>query len=209
MHLSQSDTLARLEQAEQLKLMGQYEEALSILEQLLIEDPENVSALEEVADNELSLEHFDRARVAAKRAVTLDKESYTAHYIIGFLHTVDHDWAEATGSLQKANLIKPNNPEILRCLGWSLFCKGDHAQGLVTLERAMNLDPENPLIMCDLGVSYLKSRNITKAKALFSHALDIDPSNVKAQECMKAVERLEKGIRKQQKTVWCWFVVRY
>ena len=43
-----SGIIERLEAAEQLKLAGEYQQALIILEQLLVEDPENVSALEEV-----------------------------------------------------------------------------------------------------------------------------------------------------------------
>ena len=145
-----SETLERLEEAEQLKLMGQNCDALIILEQLLIEDPENISALEEVADNELSLEHYDRAHLAAKRATALDDESYTGHYILGFLRSVNKEWEEGIVHLKKANVIRPNNAEILRCLGWALFNSGQKAQGIVTLERALNLDNENPLTLCDL-----------------------------------------------------------
>ena len=68
-----SDVLDRLERAEQLKIEGKYTDALGILEQLLLEDPENVSALEEVADNELSLASYDRAETAAKQAIALDR----------------------------------------------------------------------------------------------------------------------------------------
>ena len=118
---SSSDTLERLERAEQLKLMGQHQAALDILEELLIEDPSNVSALEEVADNELSLEQFDRAKAAAQRALALDADSYTAEYIMGFLASHDENWKSAITFLQRANLMKPNNAEILRCLGWALF----------------------------------------------------------------------------------------
>ena len=50
-----SEILERLEEAEQLKLIGRHEEALTILELLLVEDPENIAALEEIADNELSM----------------------------------------------------------------------------------------------------------------------------------------------------------
>src|SRR3989344_4077254 len=128
-----SQTLADLERAEQLKLECKHEEAIAILEKLLIDDPENVSALEEIADNELSLGNFDRAEVAAKRAVDLDDESYTGEYIIGFLRSRTEEWKEAVAHLQCANNLKPNNAEILRCLGWALFHTGERAQGIVTL----------------------------------------------------------------------------
>lgn len=191
-----SETLERLEEAEQLKLMGQNSEALLILEQLLIEDPENISALEEVADNELSLEHFDRAQTAAARAIALDAESYTGHYILGFLRSVDKAWDDGIVHLKKANSLRPNNAEILRCLGWALFNSGQRAQGIVTLERALNLDSENPLTLCDLGVAYLQTRNIVKAKSLFDRALELEPESVKALECIKAVQKLEEVLKK-------------
>lgn len=194
-----SDTLERLEEAEQLKLIGRHPEALAILEQLLIEDPENISALEEVADNELSLENFDRAKTAAARAVKLDNDSYTGHYILGFLQSVEQQWEDGIASLKKSNALRPNNAEILRCLGWALFNSGQRAQGIVTLERALNLDSENSLTLCDLGVAYLQTRNFPKAKSLFDRALEVDPENTKALECIKAVRKLEEVLQGEKK----------
>lgn len=187
--------LERLEQAETLKLGGKYTEALALLEQLLEEDPSNVSALEEVADNELSLERYDRAETAARQAIALDVGSYTGYYIIGFVRSQQNKWEEALASLREANRLKPNNPEILRCLGWVIFNVGQRPQGVVTLERALNLDHDNTLTLCDLGVAYLELKNVPKAKALFLRALDLDPESGRARECVAAVERMEKKLK--------------
>jgi Flp pilus assembly protein TadD len=189
------DILERLERAEQLKLAGKNHEAIAILEQLVLEDPSNVSALEEIADNELSLERYDRAETAANRAVALDPSSYTGHYILGFLLSQKSQWAEAGERLREANKLKANNPEILRCLGWVLFQSGQRPQGVVTLERALNLDSDNTLTLCDLGVAYLELRNISKAKALFIRALDLEPHNERARECIEAVTRIERQLK--------------
>lgn len=186
--------LERLEQAESLKLMGRYTEALEILEELLIEDPQNISALEEIADNELSLDNFDRAETAANRAISLDDKSYTGLYILGFIKSHHEKWDEAIILLKKSNALKSNNPEILRCLGWALFNAGQKAQGIVTLERSLNLDSENPLTLCDLGVTHLQVNNFPKAKSLFARALELDPENTRARECVEAVERLQKSV---------------
>lgn len=196
MSTDHNDVLAQLEEAEKLKLDGEHTEALVLLEELLLKDPTNVSALEEIADNELSLEQYERAEKAAKQALKLDKNSYTALYILGFLASQTEDFTKSITSLTKANQLKPNNPEILRCLGWSLFCSGKQTQGLVTLERALNLDNNNALTLCDLGTAYLQTRDFAKAKALFNRTLDIDPLNTRAQECVQAVERLEKKLKK-------------
>lgn len=190
-----ANVLERLEKAEQLKLAGKNEEALLILEQLVLEDPSNVSALEEIADNELSLEKYERAKVAAERAVALDPASYTGHYILGFLLSNAGNWAEAYIRLKEANRLKANNPEILRCLGWVLFQSGQRPQGVVTLERSLNLDSENTLTLCDLGVAYLELKNFPKARALFLRALDLEPGNPRARECMLAIDRIEEHMR--------------
>jgi Tfp pilus assembly protein PilF len=195
MEPSTASTLARLEEAERLKIAGQHSEALAILEELLVEDPTNIAALEEVADNELSLGRYDRSERAATQAIDLDKNSYTGLYILGFLHSQQEEWAKAIGLLRKANALKANNPEILRCLGWALFNAGERAQGIVTLERSLNLESDNPLTLCDLGVTHLQVRNFTKAKALFARALELDPSNQRARECVEAVKRLEHVVR--------------
>jgi Tfp pilus assembly protein PilF len=195
---SSSEIIDRLEQAEDLKLCGRHAEALAILEKLILEDPENVSALEEIADNELSLEHYDRAEAAAIHAIELDSRSYTGHYILGFIFSHHNKWDKALEQLKKANGMKSNNPEILRCLGWALFNGGKRTQGVVTLERALNLDKDNPLTLCDLGVAYLQARNIPKAKLLFTRTLDIDPQNPRAHECVRVVEQLEQSLRTQK-----------
>ena len=195
------NVVERLEQAEQLKLAGKHEDALQILEQLILEDPTNVSALEEIADNELSLGQYDRSETAAKQAVALDHSSYTGHYILGFLSSQDGKWEESLKSLQEANKLKSNNPEILRCLGWVLFKNGLRPQGVVTLERALNLDSDNTLTLCDLGVAYLELKNVHKARALFLRALDLEPENPRARECVAAVERIEKQLNESEESV--------
>lgn len=188
------DVLPRLEKAEQMKIGGRHKEALAILEELLFEDPENVAALEEVADNELSLDHFGRAETAARQAIALDAGSYTGEYILGFLRSRTEEWKEAVAHLRKANLLKSNNPEILRCLGWALFRGGERAQGIVTLERSLNLENDSTLTLCDLGIAYLELRNFAKSRALFLRALDLDPGNQRARECIKALERLRAAV---------------
>lgn len=196
------DVLEQLERAEQLKLGGKHIEALMLLEQLVLDDPANVAALEEIADNELSLEKYDRAEIAANQAIALDAASYTGHYILGFIRSHHAQWDQALECLKLANKLKPNNPEILRCLGWVLFNMDKKPQGIVTLERSLNLDSDNTLTLCDLGVAYFELRNFHKARALFIRTLDLDPMNLRARECIAAIDRVEnQSADRKQRTV--------
>ena len=74
-----------LEQIEQFKLGGEHKKSIEEAEKLLCTDPDCVAALEEIADNYVSLDKYVRAEKACHRALKLNKKSYTAHYILGFI----------------------------------------------------------------------------------------------------------------------------
>ena len=194
MKRSSDDSIEQiLAQAELLKFEGNYQDSLTLLEKALNIDPQHITVLEEIADNELSMGRYDRAGLAATQALALDSKSYTAHYILGFIASHFSRWEESIRELKIANTLEQNHPEILRCLGWSLFCSGQTVEGMVTLERALNLEDSHPLILCDLGVVYLKLKKFTKSKALLRRALDLDPKNERASECLEMVQRIEKA----------------
>jgi tetratricopeptide (TPR) repeat protein len=100
----------------------------------------------------------------------------------------EQKWDVALEFLKRANVLRANNPEILRCLGWSSFNAGKRAQGIVILERALNLDPDNSLTLCDLGICHLQTKNFDKSVDLLKKAMDIDPQNKRIQECYRAAK---------------------
>lgn len=175
-----------LNMIEELKLNGEHEKSIAEAEKLLFEDPNCVEALEEIADNYVSLDDYKKAEKACHRALKLNSKSYTAKYILGFIHSQKQDWKSAIEYLKSSNNIHGNNPEILRCLGWALFNSNKRTQGVVILERALNLDPENALTLCDLGICYMQMKNFDKSVELLRQALQLDPNNKRIKECFKA-----------------------
>jgi len=182
--------LDALDHIEELKLSGEHKKSIEEAEKLLFEDPDCVGALEEIADNYVSLDDFGKAEKACTRALILDKDSYTAHYILGFITSQKQDWVTAIGYLKKSNDLHPNNPEILRCLGWASFNANKRTQGIVILERALNLDPDNSLTLCDLGICYLQVKNFEKSVEILKKALSLDPNNKRIQDCYRAAKNL-------------------
>ncbi len=189
-----------LNQIEELKLNGEHEESITEAEKLLFENPDCVEALEEIADNYVSLDEYKKAEKACHRALKLDKESYTAKYILGFIHSQKQDWNTAVSYLKSSNTIHANNPEILRCLGWALFNNKKRTQGIVILERSLNLDPENPLTLCDLGICYMQMKNFDKAIQLLKRALKLDPDNKRVKDCFEAANAFRDRFMGMKKT---------
>jgi len=104
--------------------------------------------------------------------------------------------AESISFLEKADDLKPNHTEILRCLGWSVAMSGDRTKGIILLERARALDPNDTFVLTDLGVCYLNEKNIEKALPIFRRVLEIDPDNEKARDCLLVVEEYAEKSRK-------------
>lgn len=180
--------LEALEKIENLKLNGEHEKSIAEAQRLLCDDPNCVAALEEIADNYVSLDQFGYAEKAAMHALKLDQNSYTSYYILGFLASHNQNWERAVAHLDKSNKLHPNNPEILRCLGWATFNFDKRSQGIVILERALNLDSNNSLTLCDLGICYLQIKQFDKAVELLKKAMEIDPNNKRIQECYMAAK---------------------
>lgn len=192
-----------IEEADKKKNEGKHLEAIRICEQILSSDLECTEAYEEIGDNYLSLRKYDQAEKALKHAIKLNKRSANASYLLGFVYSCTGKWKESVELLERADQSYPNHPEILRCLGWSMYHEGQRKRGVILLERALFLAPHDPLILNDLGVCYLNEKNFERAALLFKKTLQIEPDNEKAKECLNAVRffqrEFDKLRRKKQK----------
>lgn len=187
-----------LAKSEDYKMDGDFTKALEIARKVLQKDPSCLEAAEEVADNYLSLDMHEESLKAAKFAYSLNDKSYIANYVTGFILLTHGQEAEALAYLQVANASESNNPEILRCLGWTLFHLGNKVSGIATLERALNLRNDDPLILCDLGVCLLQKGEFSKTIHLFEKALSLDPENERVKECLDAAIGLQKQVAELQ-----------
>lgn len=183
--------------AEELKMQNKHREAISICEQILIQDLSILEAYEEIGDNYISLKAYSKAKKALEKALKLQKRSANANYLYGFVFSALHEWESAIQYLEYANEYQPNHPEVLRCLGWAYFCSGLRKKGLAILERALVLAPSDSYVLCDLGICHLNDRNFSRAMELFSQTLSIDPENVKARECLKIAKMFAETIPSQ------------
>lgn len=180
--------LPLLEQAETLKLQAKHEEAIRFCQKILLLDLDCAEAYEEIGDNYISLGEYRKAKIALDYVLKLKPQSANAHYLTGFMYSAQQNWKESISHLEKSNVLYPNHPEILRCLGWAIFNMGLKKRGIVVLERALNIAPEDSYILCDLGVCYMNQRNFQRALSLFRKTLAIDPENLKAKECARIAE---------------------
>lgn len=185
-----------IEEADKKKNEGKHLEAIKICERILTNDLKCVEAYEEIGDNYLSLRQYDKANKALKQALKFNKNSANANYLLGFVYSCTGNWKESVDLLENADRIYPNHPEILRCLGWSMYHFGQRKRGIILLERSLFLAPNDPLILNDLGVCHLNDKNFDRAALLFKKTLQIEPDNQKAKECLNAVRFFQREFEK-------------
>ncbi|MCT4591851.1 MAG: tetratricopeptide repeat protein [Candidatus Gracilibacteria bacterium] len=183
-----------LRKAEELKEKEKYPEAIKTLENILTENPKHIAALEELANVFLLTDQDTKAKKVAAFLMELNHKNFTANHVLGFLELNNSNWHEAIEFLQKANEQDANNPEVLRCLGWGLFHKGDKTEGMAILERALSLEPENPMALCDLGICLFQEQKIPEAKEHFKKAMEFEPENERIFELLDLVDRLEQAM---------------
>jgi tetratricopeptide (TPR) repeat protein len=185
-----------IEEADKMKNEGKHVEAINLCERILSTDLTCREAYEEIGDNYLSLRQYEKAEKALSHALKIDKNSANANYLLGFVFSCTGKWDQSVELLEKADVLYPNHPEILRCLGWSMYHDTERKRGVILLERALFLAPHDPLILNDLGVCYLNEKNFDRAGVLFKKTLQIEPGNQKAKECLNAVKFFQREFDK-------------
>ena len=191
--------MRELAKSEELKMAGEHEKALEVVQNILMENPACTEAAEEVADNFLSLDNIEAAEKAARHAVSLNPESYIGNFVLGFVASEKEQWPVAVRHFTISNTGQPNNPEILRCLGWALFHEGDQAAGIATLQRALSLRSDDTAILCDLAACYLQTSMFGKSLRLLERAMRIDPTDMRVQELFDVANRLQEAFTKEIK----------
>lgn len=186
-----------LAQSEELKLLGKHNKALEVAQKILIEDPTCSEAAEEVADNLLSLDLLNEAEKAALHALKLNPRSYIGHFVMGFASSEEENWKGAIKHFQISNEGQPNNPEILRCLGWALFHHDARSEGIATLQRALHLRNDDPAILCDLAACYLQTSSFNKAISLLEKAMEVDAGDPRVQDLFDVANRLQEAFSRE------------
>ncbi len=160
-----------IDQIETLKAQGKYQESKEIVERLLRDYTDDYRLYEELCDIYLFLGDMIKAYETILVARVLNPESATGMYLLGYLSVTLGNFVEWISLLEQANALFPNNPEILRNLGWAYTQTGKGERGIFLLKRALNIAPEDTMIMEDLAEALISEKHsIDEAEDLLRRA---------------------------------------
>jgi Tfp pilus assembly protein PilF len=143
---AQADAL----RADFLVYNGRFGDARRLLDEVLREEPNNVSAHETMGYPELRQGHLDEARKWYEQAVKLDSQSYLAHYYFAFI------------SMDSGHLTSDSEEQVEN-----------------SLRTAIKLNPSFAPPYDRLAVFYgMRRRNLDEAHMLANTAVQLDPGNL-------------------------------
>ena len=89
-------------------------------------------------------------------------------YLDGYIASARGEFDRAIVILTQANKNLPNNPEILRNLGWAYVMRAEVPRGISLLRRAYTISPDEPMIINDLSIALIAAGEDAEARSILA-----------------------------------------
>ncbi len=160
-----------IDEIEQLKELGKFDEAIKKVNSILFRDPSNEDALLQITDIQYRKWEIGKA---AKAIDFLNNKKNNNDplglYIKGVLEMEKNHRLEAKKYLQKAlELTKAENHEILRCYGLCEYRYGNREKWLGLIRDAFAMNNKEAEIIYNLIEIYILEHNYRKAKDMIKY----------------------------------------
>ena len=184
------EDLTKLKQSEQL-----YQRAIEL-------DPNFALALARysqleswmVRTHDASLDHREKARTLAERALQLKPDLPEAHLALGFSYYYgDNNYEAALKEFEIAQRALPNESEVYLAIGAIQRRQGKWAESTANLEKAASLNPKDTWPLHNLALNYQMLRNFNAANKTIDRALQINPQGIGLWEIKVKLAIAEKG----------------
>ena len=131
----------------------------------------------------LARQHLDRGRELFSQndiggainsllmAVSLDKELWDAHNLLGIAYEMKGMRSKALESLETALKADKDQPEHLNDFGYILIKNGEYSRAVKYLKRAVKAQPDNQRFLNNLGLALVEVGKLDEAYKAFEKAM--------------------------------------
>ncbi|MEL6838509.1 MAG: tetratricopeptide repeat protein [Pseudomonadota bacterium] len=173
---------AELGRAEVLRSAGRDAAAIEVLEALTRSHPDLPQVWATKGDTLRQTERYDQANDAYTRALSLYDDEASAkwfvHYTRGITNHALDLWPAAEADFRAALALKPDHPQILNYLGYSLVERGEKLdEALTMIETAAAARPDNGAIIDSLGWVYFQLGRYDEAVVQMERAASLLPTD--------------------------------
>ncbi len=166
--------------ADALTSAGQPERAIEVLEQLAVDYPDLPSVHTALGDLQRQQDDFEEAISSYDTALSLTDEGartlWFLHYVRGISHERLDNWPEAEADFRAALEIRPDQPQVLNYLGYSMVEKQINLdEALEMIERAVAARPDSGYIVDSLGWVLYRLGRYDEAVGHMERAVELMP----------------------------------
>jgi len=172
-----NQTLPLILEADQLLTVGQVKEAEKLLDRVLEQDVNNVSAHAMQSIIALTQNHNDEALELAQSAFTLDPTAPTAAIALSYAQQAQFDLRAAHDTLQTALRFTPDSSLLLARLAELLLSLDDLERAEQLAQQAIGIDPKQAHAIMILGFAHLGQFEVKRARHYFEQAISLNQAD--------------------------------
>lgn len=164
-------------QAYVLQSQFKLEEAQSVIEQTIVIEPLNTTALLILAQLQFGSGYHDEALDTLRSARATDNQSALVENLAGFVLMSKRAYPDANTAFNKALSIDPSLAEPHMGLGIIAMRQGNVKPALEEITTAVALEPQRAIFLSYWGKMLYQIKRFDKALDIFAHAEQIDPND--------------------------------
>ena len=160
-----------IDEIEELKELWKYDEAIRIVNSILMRDPKNEDAILQIADIQYRRWEIGKADKAVDFLnAQKNNNDPLGLYIKWLLEMEKNNWKDARKYLLKAmEMTNASNHEILRCYGLCEYWYGNREKGLSFVKDAFVIDNKDAEVVYNLIQLYILEQEYKKAQEMIAY----------------------------------------
>ena len=181
---------ARITDADRERHDQAYQQAIQLLDGLILLDDRPVAPLDAPAQEKLG-----RALSLLAEVVQIVPKNWAAMWHLGKIHQRLGDRERCLQWFARAHLVHPQQPDVAREASIAAMELGRAAEAVQYCERAVQLQPAEPGLLANLGLALLLAGKPGEAKAKLDVAQSKSPSDPIIANLLRIVEEVHAGSR--------------
>jgi len=153
--------MAVVKVAENLDALGNHDEAVRRLGNIVQQNPDDVEALSVLGDMQRASEKYADAAATYSKALEVDGGNapgdWRFYYVRGISYERNKEWNKAEADFKRALELNPDQPQVLNYLGYSWVDQGMNLMpALDMIQKAVAAAPNDGYIIDSLGWAYYR-----------------------------------------------------
>ncbi len=152
-----------------------FDEALPVIRDALMLDPDNFRLQIQLARALAALERWEMALAAAQQAQLIRPEDGEGFSTAGEIHIARGEYEQALSPLSRAVELFPQRARSLQQLAAAYLALGRDGEAISHFEAALELDAASWVTLADLAQAYFRVARWQDARDRFQQALELNP----------------------------------